>query len=53
MELIQLEPLDLLWGLGLIAVAIALSLWQRLGLAMDLAIALLAADLQTGIEAGL
>lgn len=39
MDLIQLEPIDLIWGLGLMAVAIGLSRWQRLGLEFSLAMA--------------
>lgn len=39
MNLIQLEPIDLIWGLGLMAVAIGLSSWQRLGLEFSLAMA--------------
>ena len=39
MNLIQLDPIDLIWGLGLMAVAIGLSRWQRLGLEFSLAMA--------------
>ncbi|HBE18887.1 MAG TPA: iron export ABC transporter permease subunit FetB [Cyanobacteria bacterium UBA11149] len=39
MDLIQLEPIDLIWGLGMIAIAIGLSSWQRLGLELSLAMA--------------
>ena len=38
-SLIQLDPLDLAWALGMIAIAIGLSSWQRLGLELPLAIA--------------
>ncbi|KGF71884.1 hypothetical protein DO97_14730 [Neosynechococcus sphagnicola sy1] len=38
-SLIQLDLTDLTWALGLMAVAIGISLWQRLGLAATLAIA--------------
>ncbi|MBD0363950.1 MAG: ABC transporter permease, partial [Coleofasciculus sp. C3-bin4] len=40
-RLITLEPTDLVWGLGMIAIAIGLSSWQRLGLEIPLAIATL------------
>lgn len=39
MELIKLTPLDLVWSLGMMAIAIGLSTWQRLGLEWNLAIA--------------
>lgn len=39
MNLIQLEPIDLIWGLGLMGIAIGLSSWQRLGLEFSLAMA--------------
>ena len=39
MNLIQLDPIDLIWGLGLIGIAIGLSRWQRLGLEFSLAMA--------------
>ncbi len=39
MELIKLTPLDLVWSLGMMAIAIGLSAWQRLGLEWNLAIA--------------
>jgi putative ABC transport system permease protein len=38
-SLIQLDPIDLIWALGMIAIAIGLSRWQRLGLELPLAIA--------------
>lgn len=38
-SLIQLEPIDLALALGMIAIAIGLSAWQRLGLEWSLAIA--------------
>lgn len=38
-SLIELDLTDLVWGLGLMALAIALSSWQRLGLEFSLAIA--------------
>jgi putative ABC transport system permease protein len=41
MEFIQLDPIDLAWALGLMAIAIGLSLWQELGLAGNLAMATL------------
>lgn len=37
--MIELDLLDLLWALGLMAAAIGLSSWQRLGLSWNLAIA--------------
>jgi putative ABC transport system permease protein len=37
--LIELDPLDLVWALGMMAIAIGLSSWQRLGLELPLAIA--------------
>lgn len=37
--LIGLEPTDLPWGLGMMAIAIGLSRWQKLGLELTLAIA--------------
>lgn len=37
--MIQLDPIDLIWALGMIAIAIGLSRWQRLGLELPLAIA--------------
>jgi putative ABC transport system permease protein len=37
--LIALDPLDLVWALGIMAIAIGLSSWQRLGLEFQLAIA--------------
>ncbi|HEY9651179.1 MAG TPA: ABC transporter permease, partial [Coleofasciculaceae cyanobacterium] len=37
MELIKLDPIDLIWGLGLMAIAIGVSSWQRLGLEIPLA----------------
>jgi putative ABC transport system permease protein len=40
-RLITLDPTDLVWGLGMIAIAIGLSSWQRLGLEIPLAIATL------------
>jgi len=40
-RLITLKPTDLVWGLGMIAIAIGLSSWQRLGLEIPLAIATL------------
>ncbi len=36
---IALDLIDLVWGLGLVALAIGLSSWQRLGLAVPIAIA--------------
>ncbi|WP_421658211.1 ABC transporter permease [Leptothermofonsia sp. ETS-13] len=33
------SPLQLIWALGMMAIAIALSAWQRLGLEWNLAIA--------------
>lgn len=36
---IALDLVDLVWGLGLVALAIGLSSWQRLGLAVPIAIA--------------
>lgn len=39
MDFIQLDLVDLVWALGLMAIAISLSLWQRLGLAGNLAVA--------------
>lgn len=36
---IQLDPFDLVWGLGMMAIAIGLSSWQGLGLELPLAIA--------------
>jgi putative ABC transport system permease protein len=38
-SLIALDPLDLVWALGIMAIAIAVSSWQRLGLELQLAIA--------------
>lgn len=38
-SLIQLDPIDLVWALGMMAIAIGLSSWQRLGLEIQLAIA--------------
>ncbi len=38
-SLIELEPTDLPWGLGMMAIAIGLSSWQKLGLEFSLAIA--------------
>ena len=38
-SLIELDLTDLVWGLGLMAIAIGLSSWQGLGLEMSLAIA--------------
>ncbi len=38
--LIQLDPIDLVWGLGMMAIAIGLSSWQQLGLEWSLAIAI-------------
>lgn len=38
-ELIRLSPIDLVWALGLMAIALGLSAWQRLGLEVNLAIA--------------
>lgn len=38
-SLIELDPIDLIWGLGMMAIAIGLSSWQRLGLEWLLAIA--------------
>lgn len=38
-SLIALDPLDLAWALGIMAIAIGLSSWQRLGLELQLAIA--------------
>lgn len=38
-ELIKLTPLDLVWSLGMMAIAIGLSTWQRLGLEWNLAVA--------------
>jgi putative ABC transport system permease protein len=38
-SLIELDPLDLVWALGMMAIAIGLSSWQRLGLELQLAIA--------------
>lgn len=38
-SLIQLDPVDLVWGLGMMAIAIGLSSWQQLGLEIPLAIA--------------
>ncbi|NEP13424.1 MAG: iron export ABC transporter permease subunit FetB [Symploca sp. SIO2C1] len=38
-SLIELEPTDLPWGLGMMAIAIGLSSWQKLGLELSLAIA--------------
>lgn len=40
-SLIKLDPIDLIWGLGLMAIAIGVSSWQRLGLEIPLAIATL------------
>jgi len=37
--LIELDPLDLVWALGMMAIAIGLSSWQKLGLELQLAIA--------------
>jgi putative ABC transport system permease protein len=37
--LIELDPLDLVWALGMMAIAIGISSWQRLGLEIPLAIA--------------
>lgn len=37
--LLQLDPIDLVWGLGMMAIAIGLSSWQGLGLEIPLAIA--------------
>lgn len=39
--LIKLDLIDLIWGLGLMAIAIGVSSWQRLGLEIPLAIATL------------
>ncbi|HEY9599823.1 MAG TPA: iron export ABC transporter permease subunit FetB [Cyanophyceae cyanobacterium] len=36
-SLIKLDPIDLIWGLGLMAIAIGVSRWQRLGLEIPLA----------------
>ena len=38
-SLIKLQPTDLPWGLGMMAIAIGLSRWQKLGLELSLAIA--------------
>ncbi len=38
-SLIELDLTDLVWGLGMMAIAIGLSSWQRLGLEIQLAIA--------------
>jgi len=38
-SLIKLDPIDLVWGLGMMAIAIGISSWQRLGLEVSLAIA--------------
>lgn len=38
-ELIILEPIDLVWALGLMAIAIGLSAWQQLGLTWSLTLA--------------
>ncbi|NET54638.1 MAG: iron export ABC transporter permease subunit FetB [Symploca sp. SIO2E6] len=38
-SLIELQPTDLPWGLGMMALAIGLSSWQQLGLELSLAIA--------------
>ena len=38
-SLIPLDPIDLVWALGMMAIAIGLSSWQRLGLEIQLAIA--------------
>jgi len=38
-SLIELEPTDLPWALGMMAIAIGLSSWQKLGLELTLAIA--------------
>lgn len=37
--LIELDPIDLVWALGMMAIAIGLSSWQRLGLEFSLALA--------------
>lgn len=39
MELIILDPSDLLWSLGLMAIALGLVLWQQLGLGVTLMVA--------------
>ncbi len=38
-ELIQLQPVDFMWAVGMMGMAIALSAWQKLGLEQNLAIA--------------
>lgn len=38
-RLIELDPIDLVWALGMMAIAIGLSSWQRLGLEFSLALA--------------
>jgi putative ABC transport system permease protein len=38
-SLIELSPIDLIWALGMMAIAIGLSTWQRLGLEISLVIA--------------
>ena len=38
-SLVELDPLDLVWALGMMAIAIGISRWQRLGLEISLAIA--------------
>ena len=38
-SLIELSPIDLIWALGMMAIAISLSSWQRLGLEISLVIA--------------
>ncbi len=38
-SLIELDPIDLVWALGMMAIAIGVSSWQRLGLEIQLAIA--------------